>query len=265
MQYLRQHRILLTTIVYIGLIILLLVPPICLGKTQIYAITNFNEVVSVLPQIFTNETFKNLPQLSLFLKMVNCIFLLIFLFNKKIRKHFNIYVFCYMLFITLTQNVAYIENKGIVLSSGSFILMLITCFAWLFKVRKDEEHYTINKQYLWMISVILLCIWYPLDINAQFDFSLNPYPHYLSSSMYCFNMPVFISFLMIFYKKNTGLFYEIIGIIALLFSFVTIGINARSIRSMPNCIMHIPLFISAITLLWNTVKEKIKKKQLTIQ
>lgn len=242
------------------LFLLLFLPPLYFNSTEIYAITTIEDITSVLPKIFSNDTFKHLPILSLVLKGINCLSLILFLFWKKMRKHFNIYVFIYMMCITLTQNVAYIEQReGFVLSSGSFVLMLATCFIWLFKIRKEEQHFTVNKNYLWMLTIVIICIWYPLDRSAQFDFSLNPYIHYLSSSMYCFNMPVFISFLLIFYKKNSGVFYEAIGWIALMFSIITIFANLRTVNHLPNCIMHFPLLVSALTLLFNCSKEHKKK------
>lgn len=241
---------------YIFVLLVVCVPPICFQSTKIYAITDINEITKVLPSVFANSTFKHLPTVSLILKSINCFCLLLFVFCKPMRKHFSTYVFFYMILITLTQNITYINNKGIVLSTGSFLLMLITCLIWLLKVKKDNTHYTINKHYLWMFSIILLCIWYPLDRHANFNFSLDPWVHYLSSSMYCFNMPVFISFLLIFYKNNYGWFYEVLGIIALLFSLVTIIAQGTWLNGIPNMIMHFPLLISSLTLLFNCYWEK---------
>lgn len=253
-----KKRIFKTILTYSFILVLLLLPPICFNNTYVYAITNVSEIATVLPKVFANMTFKTLPYFSLGLKTFNCVVLILFFFSKKIQKHFNVYVFLYMLFITLTQNIAYIEDKGFVLSTGSFVLMLVTCFVWLFKIRKEEHHFTINKEYLWMLLIVFICIWYPLDVNARFDFSLNPWPHYLSSTMYCFNMPVFIAFLLMFYKNNHGVFYEIIGIIAFLFSVVTIGLHSRSYHSFPNLIMHFPLLIASVTMLINCYVHKIK-------
>ena len=35
--------------------------------------------------------------------------------------------------------------------------------------RKDKEDIKVNKKFLWMFIIVLLCIWYPLDKNAQFE------------------------------------------------------------------------------------------------
>lgn len=245
---------------YLFVILLLLIPPICFKNNYVYAVTNLGDIKTVLASVFSNKTFKNLPELATLLKITNCLFLSLFFFLKPMRKYFNIYVFVYMLFITCTQNIAYIENYGFVISAGSFSLMLITCLAWLFKIKKEEKHIAINKNFLWLLIPMLICIWYPLNKSAQFEFALNPIQHYFSSSMYCFNMPIFISFLLIFYKNNTGLFYELIAFIGTLFGFIAFFVNLTYSWGVPNAIMHIPLIVVSLTLLLHSVLARNKSK-----
>ena len=246
---------------YICTILLLLLPPICLSDNFIYAITNTSDIKTVLQFIFANKTFKDLPELATFLKFLNCFFLSLFFFYNKIKKYFNIYVFTYMLFITFTQNVAYIKDYGFVISCGSFLLMFITCIIWLVKIKKEHYEITVNKHHLWLLIPMLLCIWYPLDKNAQFEFALNPIQHYFSSSMYCFNMPIFLSFLLIFYKNNKGVFYEAVALIGLLFGFVAFFVNLTYKSGIPNAIMHIPLIIVSATLFINSIIDRTKKQK----
>lgn len=233
---------------YLLVVLILLLPPICFGQNFVYAIVNIKDVKKVLGPVFSNATFKQFSELATTLKITNCLFLLMFFTIKAMRKYFNIYVFAYMLFITFTQNFAYVEGYGFVISSGSFILMLVTCLIWLFKVKKTHEHVVVNKKFLWLLGIILICLWYPLDKNAQFELTLNPIQHYFSSSMYCFNMPIFFSFLLIFYKDNKGGFYEVLALIGILFGAVAFFVNLTYKTGTPNALMHIPLIVSSLTL-----------------
>ena len=258
----KKHRYKLS---YLFVFLILLIPPICFADNLVYPVTDAGDIFKVLKYIFANKTFKNLPTVSTALKTLNCSMLVLFFFSKNVKKYFNIYVFCYMLFITLTQYIAYVEGYGLVISAGSFILMLVTCLAWLFKFKKEQEHITVNKRYLWLLIPVILCIWYPLNKHAQFDFGLNPIQHYFSSSMYCFNMPVFMSFLLIFYKDNIGGFYEVISLIGLVFGLIAFFVNLTYQTGIPNAIMHIPLIITSLTLFLHSFAHRLKneKRMLT--
>lgn len=246
---------------YLMIILILFFPPLSIQNSNVHIVSDLKEIIHVLPNVFSNAMFKGLPTLSLILKFTNATFLFSFLIIKKLRKYFNIYVFSYMLFIALTQNIAPVAEIGTIISTGSLTLMLLNCFIWLFGIRKTEQDCTLNKKYLWMLGIIFICLWYPLDAEANFNFSIDPSIHFLSSSMYCFNMPVFISLLLLFFKRNSSLLYEIIAIIGLLFSVATILVNLNYSAGIPNAIMHLPLFISTLTLLIHSLcnrKENVK-------
>ena len=260
LQFLKKHKY---KISYIFVVLVLLIPPLCINNYTVYALTEVSSIEKVLKYIFGNQMVKYIPGLTLALKSINCFFLLFFIFNKPIKKHFNIYVFVYMMFITLTQNIAWIDEYGLVISTGSLLLMLMTCIIWLVHIRKDKEDIKVNKKFLWMFIIVLLCIWYPLDKNAQFEFVLDPIQHYFSSSMYCFNFPVFVSFLLIFYKNNYGLFYELMALVGFIFGIIAVIVNFTYKTGMPNALMHIPLVVSSLTLFIHSwyVKYQIKKRE----
>lgn len=145
LQFLKKHK---HKICYIFVILVLLIPPLCINNYTVYALTEVGTIQKVLKYIFGNQIVKYIPGLTLCLKTVNCIFLLLFIFNKPIKKHFNIYVFIYMMFITLTQNIAWIDEYGLVISTGSLLLMLMTCIIWLLHIRKEKEDIKVNKKFL---------------------------------------------------------------------------------------------------------------------
>lgn len=240
-----------TFFIYFGILLLLLFPPICIND-NVCLVTDFNDILKLLPKVFTNEKFKDLPNISILLKFINCIFILCFVFIKKIREHFYTYLSIYTLFLASTQNIAYIKNVGFVISTGSMILMLITSYLFFIIGTKNKNLNHINKKYLWMLLIVFICIWYPLNLKGQFDFNYNIFVHYLSSTMYCFNIPVFFSLIMIFNKNTKGIFFEIISLIGILFAIVAIIANASYRNGIPNMIMHFPLLISSLTMFINS-------------
>lgn len=249
---------------YFMIFLLLFLPPICINN-NIYPLTNIEDILKVLPKIFVNEKFKLLPHLSILLKLINCVFISLFIFNKKIKKHLFKYMSIYVLFLALTQNISYIEHYGIVISTGSLALMTVTSIILFMIDNKKNHSFEINNKFFWMILIILICIWYPLNLNGDFDFDYNIFNHYLSSSMYCFNMPVFISLIMILKKNNSGILYELISLIGIIFAIITIIANASFVNNIPNMIMHFPLLISSLVMFLNSHYLKFKKYKKNIE
>lgn len=176
----------------------------------------------------------------------------IIVFRNKVPRLFNIYVALSYVLFAFGQSIAVTEKYGMAVCTIGVIMFLIVAAFWAWEaivVQNDFKPAKIPIFRYWVVPLLLLAFWYPLDWRTwKPDFN----PVYLFTNVagvtFCMMTPVYIGLLTLYWPKvniATMRVTSLVGLIIGLYNlYANFGINPA--RHWWNGVLHIPLLVISL-------------------
>lgn len=221
---------------------------------------DFNKIGNIISITLINSFQSKMYDYYLYFQLFAIIaLLLLFIFQNKFAKVFNIYVFLSYIAFAVMQNIAFTENYGFSVVTINILMFLFVAYAWLKEVLKPENDYTfsnLNWKESWLIPLAFIAFWAPLS-NGIFDFNPKHLLYSGSSLAFCLMTPVFLTIMTLNIPKINVITYRITAIIGVIIGFYNM-MNFQNPKMTNLAILHFPLLFISIYALIRSYKIKNK-------
>jgi len=215
----------------------------------------YNAIIYVLVDLIWPSVLLHVLALILIIAIV--------IWNGRVAKAFDIYVFIVYFMIAIGQGIGISERYGLIVLTGNIVLTLLVAFSWgweclVHRNKFRKEFFTPER--LWLTPLAVLAYWSPIE-----PFRLDPLYLLIGyfGVSYCFTTPVVLTLMSLYYPDVNkpvmrltaflGLIFGLYNVIPpLLFLVVGIYIIEAVWRG---TILHLPLLITSIYALILTIRE----------
>ena len=207
------------------------------------------ETPTVMKEVLTQTSISN-PWLTSTIHIVTVALLAaLYWYGSKIGRYASAFFGILFIFIAFSNHIAVTQSYGLVVVTGNLVSILIVGLYWMWEAYKPHNVYVFKKLAVWRYWVVpfaFMAFWFPMNAEANADFS----PALLLTSsfgvMFCPTAPVVIAILALIYpnvNKPVLRATSFVGFVIGLFNFMSYFV-------MPGyplwlLILHIPLiFVS---------------------
>lgn len=176
----------------------------------------------------------------------------IIVFRNKITRIFNVYVaFSYVLF-AFGQGIAITEKYGIAICTINIVIFLVVAAFWAWEaivVQNDFKPAKIPIWRYWVVPLLLLAFWYPLDFRTAKP-DLDPVHLFtnVAGVTFCMMTPVYVGLLTLYWPKVNIAVLRITSLVGLIIGLYNMNLNfiMRPSTLWWNGVLHIPLLVISL-------------------
>ena len=176
----------------------------------------------------------------------------IIVFRNKITRIFNVYVaFSYVLF-AFGQGIAITEKYGIAICTINIVIFLVVAAFWAWEaivVQNDFKPAKIPIWRYWVVPLLLLALWYPLDFRTAKP-DLDPVHLFtnVAGVTFCMMTPVYVGLLTLYWPKVNIAVLRITSLVGLIIGLYNMNLNfiMRPSTLWWNGVLHIPLLVISL-------------------
>ncbi len=204
----------------------------------------------VMKEVLTQTSVSNLWLTSAIHIFTLALLITLFWYGSKVGRIASAFFGGLFIFIAFSNHITITQSYGLVVVAGNLVSVFVVGLFWLWEVHRPHNVYVFQKLAAWrywMIPLVILAFWFPMNANANPDFS--PLLFFTSSFgvMFCPTTPLIIALLTLIYPNVNMNVLRVTSFVGLLFGFF----NVLSFFVMPGyslwlLILHTPLILVSL-------------------
>lgn len=191
----------------------------------------------------------------------------IIIFRNKVARIFNIYVSLSYVLFAFGQSVAVTKRYGVAVCTINVVMFLVVAAFWAWEaivVKNDFKPTRIPLWRYWVVPLLLLAFWYPLDFRtAKPDFNPAHLFTNVAGVTFCMMTSVYVGLLTLYWPRVNQAVLRVTSIVGLIIGLYNVNLNFIFKPGILwwNGILHIPLLVISLYGLILSLKRPQLKEQ----